>query len=171
MKSVITLLIAIFILYRIYLRVKRSIGWQQLKPKKIMFTTTLLGIAGILFLIAGGLNWVSLLSDAAGMAIGGLLAYYSVTTTRFEQRDGGVYYRSSTWISFAVTALFFGRLIFRLYGLTFGPQAGLAGTAPMNQAAAFGSSQNPWLSGLVLIMFVYYIVYNITLMVKRNKLA
>ncbi|MCM3698077.1 hypothetical protein [Paenibacillus macerans] len=78
---------------------------------------------------------------------------------------------SSTWISFAVTALFLGRLVFRLYGLTFGPQTGLAGTAPLDQAAAFGSSQNPWLSGLVLIMFVYYIVYNITLMVKRNKLA
>jgi len=164
--QIVTTLIALFIVYRIYLRVRRSIGWQQLKPRKLLYSTVFLTIIGFLFLFAGGLSVASVLSDLAGACIGGLLAYYSSATTRFQQRDGTLYYNSSLWISFTVMALFFGRLAYRFYMLFF---VNGDHVKSMEALTSIGSSPSPWMSGLMLIMFVYYIVYNISLLTRKHK--
>lgn len=168
MEQIVIALVILIIGYRIYLRVRRSVGWQQLQPRKLLFSTVLLSVVGALFLIAGGFSIASLLSDLAGLCIGGLLAYYSAATTRFQYRDGHIFYSTSAWINFSVLALFFGRLVYRFYELLWGP---LAGLKDADTLASIGNSSSPWLSGLMLIMFVYYVGFNIALMRKKHKLS
>ncbi|WP_052487035.1 hypothetical protein [Gordoniibacillus kamchatkensis] len=161
LQTIIPILLGIFILYRIYLRVRRSFGWQQLNPGKMGTTIIVLSVIGLLFLIVGGLHPISLISDAIGILFGVSLAYVGASLTRFEQRNGSWHYRPNTWIGGIVTLLFFGRLIYRIYGI-FTTTSG--GGLDRLQAMAGG-----WTAGLMLIMFAYYVVYNMIILQKQKQ--
>ncbi|CAM3884439.1 hypothetical protein COLU111180_12625 [Cohnella lubricantis] len=164
------LLIAI-IGYRIYLRVRRTFVWQQLRLGRLRLKTILLSVIGLLFFAEGvfpaegGLHAVSLISDIVGIAFGAILAYYSRAKTAFEQRGACWFYRPNAWIGGFVTVLFLGRLLYRIYGMLHpaGDPSAMTWAERMNGA---GSS---WTSGLILIMFAYYVTYNILLMRKRRS--
>jgi hypothetical protein len=160
------IIIAAIILFSIYRRVRRNIGWQQLNTRKVKFRTALLLIIGLIFLAAGAFKPISLISDIVGILIGIGLAYYSGGMTRFEQREGNWYYRPNTWIGSLVTAIFIGRLIYRFYKLySLGNLSGIqSGQSFQNMSYVNGSS---WTTGLLLIMFAYYVFYYIILL--RNQ--
>jgi hypothetical protein len=171
-QSIVTIILSIFILYRIFLRVRRNIGWQQLNPGKMQVLIAIFFIIGLIFLILGAFHPISLVSDAAGILIGAIIAYYGADMTRFDKRDGHYYYRPNAWIGSLVTAIFLGRLIYRMYemftlGNLGGPQGGLSLT---DKLATMGyNADAPWTSGLLLIMFAYYVMYYIILLRKQKK--
>lgn len=166
---VILLLIA-FIGYRMYQRVRRTFVWQELKPGKLRFKTILFSVIGTIFfaegvfLAGGGQQAIGLLSSLAGIAFGVVLAYYSAGTTNFERRGASVFYRANAWIGGFVTVLFLGRLIYRFYGLL---QPG-GDPSSMTWSERMGGTGNAWMSGLILIMFAYYVTYNLLLMRKQR---
>jgi hypothetical protein len=173
LQSIVTIILGIFILYRIFLRVRRNIGWQQLNPGKTQVLIAIYFIIGLIFLISGAFHPISLISDAAGILIGAIIAYYGADMTRFEQRDGRYYYRPSAWIGSLVTAIFLGRLIYRMYEMYLqvnlgGPQGGFSMT---DRLATMGyNADAPWTSGHLLIMFAYYVTYYIILLRKQKRM-
>lgn len=169
-QFLIVILVLIFILYRSFRRVRRSIGWQRLNPEKMRTFTVILFVIGSIFLAEGASHAISLVSDAAGILIGIILACYGAATTRFEKRDGGWHYRPNTWIGIAVTVLFFGRLIYRIYVMF---AMTTSDAAPNGSVLGSGlqSMASGWTSGLLLIMFAYYIAYNIILLRKQKRMV
>ncbi|MDQ0200328.1 CcdC protein domain-containing protein [Neobacillus ginsengisoli] len=165
-------IIAALILFSIYRRVRRNIGWQQLSQGKIWFRTVLLVIIGLLFLGEGIFHPISLISDVVGIIIGIILAYYSAGMTRFEQRDGGLYYRPNTWIGSIVTVIFLARLGYRIYGIyTQGSLGGVKTDQTSGWQNMGYTAGNSWTSGLMLIMFAYYVIYFIILLRKQKHLS
>jgi hypothetical protein len=164
------IIIGALILFSIYRRVRKSIGWQQINQGKMMFRMALSFIVGILFLVEGGFHPTNIISDVVGILIGVIIAYYSSLKTDFEQRDGHWYFRPNKWYGGVVIALFFGRFVYRFYEMyTQGAFSGANGGQKegfQNFGAAVGPS---WTTGLILIMFAYYIVYYIALLGKQKK--
>lgn len=159
------IIIAAIILFSIYRRVRRNIGWQPLNSRKIKFRTTIFLIFGLIFLAAGAFKPISLISDFVGILIGMGLAYYSGGMTRFEQRDGNWYYRPNTWIGSIVTVIFLGRLIYRFYNLyLLGSLSGIQSGQPDSFQKMSNMTGSSWTTGLLLIMFAYYVYYYIILL-------
>lgn len=170
-QYLVILLLIVFIGYRMYLRVRRTFVWQELRPGKLRFRTILLVIVGFLFFVEGvflaqgGFHAISLVSDIVGIVLGAILASYSVGKTAFEQRGASLFYRPNAWIGGLVTFLFIGRLLYRIYGVL--QSAGdSSATSWSERMSGMGNS---WTSGLMLIMFAYYVTYNLLLM-RRQKI-
>lgn len=122
----------------------------------------LFAVIGVVFLTEGGFSAVGLVSDVIGVLIGAALGVIGSTLTTFEQRGGALFYKANIWIGSLVTALFIGRFGYRFYEMF---KNGGFDKDSMNMASA-GSS---WTSGLMLIMFAYYIVYYFLLMRHRGR--
>lgn len=162
--NMVIILISIFIIYRVYLRVRRTIGWQQMNPRKMRIWLVVFSIIGLLFLVQGVFHVDTLISDLAGILIGVIVAYYGTILTHIEQRDGHWYYRPNNWVGSLVTFLFIGRIIYRLYDMYM--QSSQGGLANMGFNA-----NSSWTSGLLLIMFAYYFVYYLNLLRKQRHLS
>jgi hypothetical protein len=170
--SIIPIIIVVFILYRIFLRVRRNIGWQLLNPRKMQVVTAIFFIIGLIFLVEGAFRVISLISSITGILIGAVFAYYGAGMTRFEKRDGQVYYRPNTWMGSLVTAIFLGQLIYSIYDMyTLTKPDGLQGRLILTSTHQVQTTSYDvatlWTSGLTLIMFAYYVVYNTILLRKH----
>lgn len=158
------------ILWAIYRRIRRTIGWQLFLQRKLWVRTIIFAVIGSIFLSGGLLHPISFISDLVGIAIGMTLAFYSASTTSFEQRGASWYFRPNTWVGSLVTLIFLARLAYRFY-VVYQLQDELAniqatnGNGYQNLSSTIGSS---WTSGLLLIMFAYYIYYYI-LVIKKQK--
>ena len=165
------MILVAFILFIVYRRVRRNIGWQQLHMRKIIFRTILLSFIGVIFLGQGAQHPISLISDAAGIGIGTLLAYYSALKTSFEQRNGSWYYRPDIWIGSVVTAIFLVRFLSRFYHMyESGAFEGVNGGGANSYQTMSYASGNSWTSGFLLVMFGYYVLYYILLIRKQKSL-
>lgn len=166
------LIIAALILFSIYRRVRRNIGWQEFREGSLMFRTVFLLVVGLLFVSGAVLHPISLISDILGILIGVALAYYSATVTNFEQREGRLYYRPNTWIGSTVTVIFLARLLYRFYSLY---SSGGFSSYQQGQTNGFqnmsGAIGNSWTAGLMLIMFAYYVIYYFLLLRKQKRLV
>lgn len=160
--------IAALIFFAIYRRVRRNIGWQLLRTKRMKVRIVIFLVIGALFLTGGAAHPVSLISDAAGILVGTVLAFYSSKITRFEQRDEHLYYMPNVWIGAAVSLLFIGRLLFRMFSLySDGALQGTSSDSAQSMSQAMGNS---WTAGLLLIMFAYYTLYYFILLSNHKKL-
>lgn len=168
-----TIVIVIALIFlSIIRRVRRNIGWQQLKQGSLVFRIVLFFIIGLLLLAGGAIHPVSLISDAVGILLGSILAYYSVGLTAFEQREGRLYYRPNIWIGSIVTVIFLARFIYRFYGLFSGGSLGGLQNGQTNGWQSIGySAGNSWTAGLMLIMFAYYVIYYLILLKKKKQLS
>ncbi|MBP1966715.1 hypothetical protein [Paenibacillus aceris] len=162
-NNMIYILLLIFLAYRIFRRVQRTFGWQQLSLRRLRIMNGLFCVIGLLFLIEGVFHWVSLVSDVIGASLGIILAYYSAETTRFEIREGLRLYRSSAWIGGTVTLLFIGRLSYRIYAM-------MQDSHAHQLSSQWKSLGGTWTSGLMLIMIAYYFTYNLFLIRKQKQL-
>ena len=166
------IIIAALIMFSIFRRVRRNIGWQHLNPGPMKVRTAIFLVIGVIFLAMGAFHLGSLISDVVGILIGIILAYYSAVITRFEQRDRLWYYRQNTWVGGLVIAAFLGRIIYRIYEIyTLVKSTGLPGGkigGLRNMGYDFGNS---WTSGLMLIMFAYYTGYYILLLRNQKHLS
>ncbi|MEH7612089.1 MULTISPECIES: hypothetical protein [Bacillaceae] len=162
-------IILLLLVYRIFKRFRRSIGWQQLNKKRILTSTVIFFIIGALILFQGGLKPIILTSDVAGILIGIGLAYFASIKTNFENRNGAWFYHTNIWISGTVTLLFFGRLVYRIYDIySIEKLNGLQNDVLTNRLQSMASG---WSAGLMLIMFAYYIVFNLYMIRKEKTLA
>lgn len=164
-----TIVVIALICLGIYRRVRRNIGWQRLKRGNLVFRTVIFLVIGLLFLVAGLTHPISIVSDVIGVTLGAFLGVYGVNLTRFEQREGRLYYCPNIWVGTAVTLLFLGRLIYRFY--TIYSSGALNGAAQQNPNQFQSMAGNSWAAGLLLIMFAYYIFYYAVLLKKQKQFS
>jgi hypothetical protein len=138
----------------IYRRVRRNIGRQKLRPARhltsiIIMSVLSLALFGISELLPKLLSGIGI-----GLLAGAALGFLGLRLTKFETTAEGHFYTPDTRIGVALTLVFLGRLIYRIWALRH--FVGEAHTPP------------PFKSALTYLTFGllagYYIVYQIGLL-------
>ncbi|MNI04895.1 hypothetical protein D3C73_578330 [compost metagenome] len=158
-----TALIIAFIVYR---RIKKTIGFQKLRPNLLLFRTILFGAIGLLLLAFGFLHPIHFVADLIGLAGGIGLALLAIRHTRFEQRSDGWYYVTHLWIQITVLILFLSRVIYRIFIVA--NVANLDPTTPLDPSQF---SKDPLTVGIFFIIVSYYVLYFGYLIREEKKLV
>lgn len=169
------LIIALLLIFAVYRRVRRNIGFQMLVPRRLLIRSLIFIVIGILLIVAAVGHPIVYVSDAIGVALGLILAYFAIKSTRFERRKKGFAYRPNGWIGGIVIALFFARILYRLYftyQMMNNPStSGLNGTQTSAQMQASSIyTGDPWTAGIIFILFAYYPCYFLFLARKERHL-
>lgn len=157
MQQIIILLIVCLVGFRIFRRVRNNFSWSELRSKRMTVRIVLLTVVGVIFMTESGLSTVSIISDIVGILIGATLGVTGAAMTAFERRGAELYYKANAWIGGTVTVLFVGRFVYRMYEMMTVEQID-------RQSFNFAAGGSNWASGLMLIMFAYYVVYYVLLM-------
>ena len=148
--------VGIYILIRLYIRLRRTIGQQEYRRRRlIMYLVVYGGVSTALAVPALGhpqlvLGWIG------GMASGILLGVLGLRLTRFEETPKGRCYIPSAHIGVGLFLLFLGRIIYQ-------------GVAIYSNLSLTGRPQPPWghsaLTDLTFNLLAgYYITHSIGLM-------
>jgi Protein of unknown function (DUF1453) len=149
-----TAAVSAVVAFGIYRRVRRNIGRQPLTASRQIFRMVLFTVlCGILAFI----HPLQPLAEAymgSGLIVGAAVGWFALRHTEFEATPQGYFYTPHLYIGIAVTALFVGRILYRialLYGMTGAASSG-AGQMPV-------ADSNPLTLGILFLTASYYIVY------------
>jgi hypothetical protein len=158
--STIPLLFAGLIAWSIYRRVRRNIGRQKLRPRRITISIVILSVVSVLLFSLALPYPQLLLGISGGLLLGVPLGFVGLRLTRFETTDEGHFYTPNTQIGIALSLLFIGRLAYRFWAVR------NVADAP-NSPPPFQSPLTYFIFGLIA---GYYIVYYLGLFVHtRDK--
>ena len=156
-------LITLFIGWRLYWRLRRSIGRQPLQPKRLIARIVIFSV--ILLLVGGSSAFFP--ATLAGLGVGALigtgLALIGLKLTQFETTPDGHFYTPNLFLGLAVSLLFIGRLAYRFMVL-FGTDASLS-----DNFSTAGMMRSPLTLALFGVTTAYYIAYNIGVLVLMKK--
>jgi hypothetical protein len=152
---------ALLVPLMLYRRVRRNFGRQALgAARRRMVILSVLAVLIILPAVTREAT-VVLLSAVAGALAGIALAAWGASRTRFLTHNGQIYYVPHTYTGIAVSALFLGRLIYRIVQLYavphLAPAQGMGDAAMPAGPAAIG--QSPLTAGIFFVLIGYYVCY------------
>ena len=160
---IVPVLVVLFILWRIYMRMRRSFGRQRVQPRPMAIRIGIFGLLGIgLLAMSARAPW-SLAGVFVGAALGALLSLLALRHTQFEATAEGRFYVPHTYLGLTVTALFLIRLVYDF--MLFRADATLpsAGVGP----ATFHES--PLTLAVSGVFIGYYIAYYLGVL-RRSRL-
>jgi hypothetical protein len=146
------------IAWGIYRRVRRNIGRQKLRPRRIILSIVIFSAVSVLMIGLSVHNMNLLLGIGGGLLLGAGLGFVGLRLTKFETTGEGHFYTPDTRIGIALTLLFVGRLAYRFWVIRD------AAVAP-NHPPPFQSPLTFFIFGLIA---GYYIVYYIGLFVHTH---
>lgn len=156
-----------FVLYR---RVRRSFFRQQVRPRSLGVRIVLLAVFGILMLLPPFLTVINVAWAAGGAVVGVGLAMYAFARTEFVVTRDGTFYKQHLYIGLGLTALFLGRVVYRL-AMTWPTVRHAAGAGPRGHAiAVLGSQHSPMTVGLFFLLAGFYICYYVNVIRKSRSL-
>ncbi len=156
----IPILFAGLIAWSIYRRVRRNIGRQKLRPRRITVSIVILSVVTILLFSLSLTYPPLLLGLGGGLLLGVPLGLVGLRLTRFETTGEGHFYTPNTQIGIALSLLFVGRLAYRFW--VFHNADAAPGGPP-----AFQSPLTLFIFGLIA---GYYLVYYVGLFIHtRDK--
>ena len=154
-KLMVPILIAAIVVWRIYMRMRRTFGRQSVQPRRMTIRITVLALIGVLLLLAAKLDVWTLGGVLAGGACGALLALLGLRHTQFESTPEGRFYTPHTYIGLTVTVLFLARLAYDIALLSHGMPT--ASSSPGNPYAA--EQDNPLTLAVSGTFIGYYLAY------------
>jgi hypothetical protein len=143
------------IVWRLYSRIRRSIGRQTLSKVRPWIT---LGVFPLLIVLLG---WSAharptlLWALAGGIAGGVALGVYGISKTKFEVTPQGMFYTPNAHIGIALSVLFVGRVIYRMVTLY--------SMDPLAQQALGDFAASPLTLGIFGLLAGYYVAYAVGL--------
>ncbi|WP_416826367.1 sporulation protein [Ectobacillus polymachus] len=152
----------LFILLILYVRVKRSIGFQPFKVRKFIIRIIIFSILILVLLAMSATHPISYLYDLAGIVVGGVLATYAMKHSLFELREQALFYRTHIWIESIVLFLFLSRFFYRLIYLF--SISSSQSSSQLNQNFA----KDPLTYAVFFLLAVYYIGYY-SFVLQRGK--
>ncbi|MFT8361661.1 MAG: hypothetical protein ABF608_00665 [Sporolactobacillus sp.] len=151
----------------LYRRIRRNIGWQPLRSRKMESRLVICSIISLL-LLYGNLRYpIGLASDVLGIVLGLVLGFIGMLYTTLKTVNGETLYRPNTWIGSVVTLLFLFRFGFRIIAMLQIGSDMNGSEKGTNALQTLGG--NSWTAGLMLILFAYYIAYY-GLLIRRQHL-
>jgi hypothetical protein len=164
-KLIVLVLFAAVLVWAIVRRVRRTFGRQRVEPVRIWFRMVMLALVGGLIVAPSVVHDARALEAlTAGLACGLGLAYLGLRHTQFEVTPEGRFYTPHTYIGLAVTALFLGRLIYRLFSVYNAPSAMTA--PPQNPALMFQKS--PLTVAIFAVLIGYYLVFYAGVLIRTR---
>jgi hypothetical protein len=151
------LIIIPLVAWRMYSRVKRSIGRQTLSKLRPWFTVSLFPLLIILFawnamqVAQPALLWAL----AGGIGVGVVLGVYGLRHTKFESTPQGMFYTPNAHIGIVISLLFLGRVLYRMFGMYTGD--------PYSQQNTASFALTPLTFGIFGVMAGYYVTYAVGL--------
>ncbi len=168
-KLLTPILMGALVIFVIYRRMRRTFGRQTVNVGRMWGRIGVLLLVGCLVAYGAVRNVSSLEALLAGILGGAALSYLGLKHTQFEVTPEGRFYTPHTYIGLIVTALFLGRLVYRLavvyQSAQVAAQAG-AQAAPPNLAASYQNS--PLTVALFGLLITYYLVFNVGVL-QRTK--
>jgi len=152
----VTILLAAFIIWRFYSRIRRMVVRQKLSKVRPWITVCVFPIALVLFAVLSISHGVDLASLFGGTVVGIGLGLYGTRLTRFENTPEGMYYTPNAHLGVALSALLIARVGYRYF---------TASSDSWPPQPAFGPG-NPgsWITLLIFGMMAgYYVTYAIGL--------
>jgi hypothetical protein len=137
------------IAWSLYRRVRRNIGRQRLHPGRIVFSLVIFSIIAVALVAVSVQSVHLLLGIGGGLLLGVILGFVGLRLTRFETSEQGYFYTPNTHIGLALSLLFVGRMLYRLWVFR-------DGVMPAGSPAAMQSPLTYFILGLVV---GYYLVY------------
>ncbi|HEY4340138.1 MAG TPA: hypothetical protein VGM97_09355 [Steroidobacteraceae bacterium] len=136
----------------IYRRVRRNIGRQTLTAGRQYFLMALFTILCLVLTFIRPLQPLAIAYIASGLIVGAAVGWFALRYTEFESTAEGYFYTPHLYIGLAVTALFIGRLLYRVALVYDRTSNGAVGTPHMGD-------NNPLTLGILFLTAAYYIVY------------
>jgi hypothetical protein len=147
--------------WRVYRRIRRSIGRQPVRTKRLVFGIVFYSLICVLIALAGIQHPMVLAGLGGGLLLGIPVALIGLHFTRFETAPEGRFYTSHPYIGISIAALLVVRLFYRFIGIL--------GNAPQTQTSA-AAMQNPLNFSLVGLLAGYYITFYAGVLIRSRKL-
>jgi uncharacterized YccA/Bax inhibitor family protein len=147
------ILVGAVVLWALYRRVRRSFGRQAVNPVRMRLRIGVLALVSGLLLVASVRQFELMASLVGGAACGAVFGYLGLRHTKFETSQQGRYYTPHTYLGLLLTAVFVGRIVFRvLQGLAATPAPLAPGSLPM-------ASMSPATLATLGLLLGYYLCY------------
>jgi hypothetical protein len=157
-SPVVPILFGGLFIWSIYRRVRRNIGRQKLRLRRIITSIVILSVASLIFLGMASQQINLLTGIGGGLLLGVGLGFVGLRLTRFETTAEGHFYTPNTPIGVGLSVLFIGRVLYRTWVLN-------DAAADPNHHPAFQSPLTFFIFGLLA---GYYLVYYIGLFVHTH---
>lgn len=149
------------IVWRLYSRLRRMISRQRLSKVRPWITIGLYSAMLVLLGLALHAHPVALGWLAGGLAVGGLLGWFALSKTQFEQTPQGLFYTPHAPVGIAVSVLFVARMAYRVM------QA--SSTQRMTQPGPPDFARSPLTLALFGLLASYFIAYSVGLVCWRLR--
>ena len=158
-----------FFLWIIYRRFRRLFGRQELKRGRMKFRIVLLSVLGVFLLIPALLSQELAWALVGGLAVGVGLGVWGAKHTRFESKDGVLYYIPHTYAGMVVSALFLGRIIYRIAMVSHSALGALSVESSPGIGDFFGGMGSSPITYCIFYMLVGYYVYYYNYVLYESK--
>jgi hypothetical protein len=152
-----------FILWRVYVRVRRNVGRQPLVVKSLKIRIWIFALLCVLFGAGASLQPGALLAFLGGLVGSVLLAWFGVRLTRFERTQNGDFYTPNTVIGVTLSLLLVGRVVYRFMTLY---SAGVLRPVP----GQLGGAQSALTLAILGLTFGYYVAYYVGVLTRARHL-
>jgi len=147
--------------WRLYRRVRNSIGRQKLSKVRPWITLTVFPLLILLVGFAAVAHPPSLAWLAGGVLIGAALGIFGLGKTVFENTSQGMFYTPNAHLGIALSVVFAGRVLYRMFELY--------SLDPGAQPASMDVSRSPLTLAIFGLLAGYYVTYAVGLVRYRLR--
>ncbi len=159
-NSVLPLVFVALIIWRVYRRVRRTIGRQRVRPQRLITAIVIYSVLCLL-LAFGAVHYPKVLAGfGGGLLLGIPLAFIGLHFTQFENAPDGRYYTSHPYIGITIAAVLVVRVFYRMTAL-FGSQSQIQRPPDM--------FQSPLTFSLFGLLAGYFITFYAGVLVRSRK--
>jgi hypothetical protein len=166
-KTLTPLLLSIVVAALVLRRMRRSFGSQAIRPGRLKARIAIFSVIGVLVCFTSIKDIDLLGALMGGVAGGAALGYLGLRHTQFELTAKGRFYTTHAYIGLLISALFVGRMIYRM--LTVYGAAQAAGQFSPNPFG--GYQKSPLTLAILGVLIGYYVCFNWGVLVKSRDHA
>jgi hypothetical protein len=146
--------ITAIVAFGVYRRVRRNIGRQSLTATRQYVRIGLFSVLCLVLTFLHPLDPKAVAYIVSGVLVGGAVGWFALRHTEFQATPPNYFYTPHLYIGIAVTALFIGRLLYRVVSM-YDANGNFAAPPP---------DSNPLTLGILYLTASYYVVYGIGLL-------